>query len=247
MKALSTFSLKIANINARPASELILCFAYFIQEIEGCSSFTASQIAQCFSALSIKPYSNIPSFLSGKTKGKSPIFLKNKDGYILSKQAREQLAKELSIPVDIPTSDALLDLSLVDVAPYYIQSIAKQMAQCYECCLFDATLVLMRKLIETLIIECFERYRIDGTIKGNNGDFQYLSDLIPNYLTSPKWNASRNFNKNIKEVKKYGDLSAHNRRFQAKKSDIDSVKYELRQTIQEIVLTIDYPSWNRNS
>lgn len=245
MKELSVFSLKIANINTRPASELIPCFAYYIQEIEGYGTFTSLHIAQCFSELSIKPYSNIPSFLSGKTKGKSPMFLKNKDGYMLSKQAREQLVKELSIPVDIPTSDTLLDLSLVDITPYYIKGTAKQMAQCYECCLYDATLVLMRKLIETLIIECFERFGIDCVIKGDNGDFLYLSELIPKYLASSKWNASRNLDKNIKEVKKYGDLSAHNRRFQAKKSDIDSFKFELRQTIQEIVLTIDYPSWDR--
>lgn len=246
MKALSAFSLKIANINTRPASELIPCFAYYLQDVEGCIFFTASHITQCFSELSIRPYSNIPSFLSAKAKGKSPMFLKNKDGYTLSKQAREQLIKELSIPVDIPTSDALFDLSLVDAAPYYIKGTAKQMAQCYECRLYDATLVLMRKLIETLIIECFERFGIDDTIKGNNGDFLYLSDLIPKYLASSRWNASRNLNKSIKEVKKYGDLSAHNRYFQAKISDIDAFKFELRQTIQEIILTIDYPNWDKS-
>lgn len=245
MKDLPAFSLKIANINARPASELIPCFAYYIQEVEGCGSFTASHIAQCFSELSIKPYSNISSYLSVKSKGKPPLFLKKRDGYTLSKQARDQLVKELSMPVDIPTSDALFDLSLVDVTPYYIKGTAKQMAQCYECCLYDATLVLMRKLVETLIIECFERFGIDDIIKGDNGDFLYLSDLIPKYIVSHKWNASRNLVKNIKEVKKYGDLSAHNRRFQAKKSDIDSFKFELRQTIQEMVLTIDYPNWSR--
>ena len=245
MKDLLAFSRKITNINTRPASELILYFALYLQEIEGCCTFTASQIAQCFSELSIKPYSNIPSFLSEKSKRKPPVFLKNRGGYILSKQAREQLMKDLSIPVDIPTSNALVDLSLFDVVPYYIKGTAKQMAQCYECCLYDATLVLMRKLVETLIIECFERFGIDNTIKGDTGDFLYLSDLIPKYLSSRKWNASRNLDKSIKEVKKYGDLSAHNRRFQAKKSDIDAFKFELRQTIQEIILIIDYQNWNR--
>lgn len=245
MKDLSAFSFRITNINTRPAGELIPCFAYYVQEIEGYSSFTASHIAQCFSELSLKPYSNIPSYLSAKSKMKPPTFLKGKNGYTLSKQARERLMEELSLPVDIPTSDALLDLSLVDATPYYIKGAAKQMAQCYECGLYDATLVLMRKLIETLIIECFERFGIDSSIKGENGDFLYLSDLIPKYLASPKWNASRNLGKSIKEVKKYGDLSAHNRRFQAKKSDLDAFKFELRQTIQEVVLTIDYPNWNK--
>ena len=104
----------------------------------------------------------------------------------------------------------------------------------------------MRKLVETLIIECFERYGIDLEIKDPNGVFFYLSDLIPKYLASSKWNASRNISTSLTSVKKYGDLSAHNRRFLAKKGDIDSFKFELRQALQEIILTIDYQNWNKS-
>ena len=103
----------------------------------------------------------------------------------------------------------------------------------------------MRKLIETLNIETFERFGVDNLIKDANGDFFFLSNLILKYENSGKWNVSRNLHKNIEKVKKYGDLSAHNRRFQAKKSDIDDFKFELRQVIQEMVLTIDYPNCNR--
>ena len=119
------------------------------------------------------------------------------------------------------------------------------MIQSYDCGHYNATLVLMRKLIETLIIECFERYGIDDQIKDANGVFYYLSDLIPKFISSQKWNSSRNIDESIKKVKKYGDLSAHNRRFLAKKSDIDSFKFELRQSIQEIILIIDYSTWGR--
>lgn len=81
---------------------------------------------------------------------------------------------------------------------------------------------------------------------GSNEYFLFLSDLIPKYQHSSKWNTSRNLDKNIIKVKKYGDLSAHNRRYQAKQSDIDGFKFELRQVIQEMVLTIDYPNWDRS-
>lgn len=50
------------------------------------------------------------------------------------------------------------------------------------------------------------------------------------------------YQKSLESVKKYGDLSAHNRRFLAKKSDIDAFQFELRQALQEIVLTINYPA-----
>lgn len=245
MSDLNSFSLNIPKLNVRPVSELIPIFAYYMQEIKGLSSFSTADIVACFNELSIKPYSNVSSFLSAKAKGKNSIFLKQKTGYILSKQEKELLAKELSMPVDMPVSNALIDLSIVENTPYYIKGITKQMAQCYECGFYDATLVLMRKLLETLIIESFERFGIDSLIKDINGDFLYLSDLIPKYLSSQRWNASRNLNKNIVKVKKYGDLSAHNRRFQAKKSDIDDFKFELRQVLQEMVLIIDYPNWNK--
>lgn len=76
--------------------------------------------------------------------------------------------------------------------------------------------------------------------------FFYLSDLIPRYLESSKWNSSRNINSCLKIVKKYGDLSAHNRRFLAKKTDIAGFKFELRQALQEIILTIDYSNWEKD-
>lgn len=113
--------------------------------------------------------------------------------------------------------------------------------------MYDAVLVMMRKLIETLIIECFERYGIDGNIKDNNGQFFFLSDLIPRFVVADKWNVSRNLEAYIKKVKKYGDLSAHNRRFLAKKSDMNEFRFELRQVVQEIIMIIDYKSWIREN
>ena len=119
------------------------------------------------------------------------------------------------------------------------------MNQCYDSGLFDATLVIIRKILETLIIETFEKL-CDNLIKDDNGNFKYLSDLIPVFINSKFWNNSRNLKNNIMQIKKYGDLSAHNRRFLAKKSDLDHLKSDLRQVIEEIVLIIDYPGSKKN-
>lgn len=243
---IDAFALRVSNLNTRPAGDLIPVFAYYCQEIQGKVSFAASDINSCFAALSLNPYSNTSAFLSRKAQGKNNIFLKQKNGYSLVRQEKERLAQELACPIDIPVSNAFIDLSIVQDTPYYIKGLTKQMAQCYECGLYDAALVLMRKLIETLIIETFERFGVDALIKDANGYFLFLSDLIPKYQGSTKWNTSRNLDKNITKVKKYGDLSAHNRRYQAKQSDIDGFKFELRQVIQEMVLTIDYPNWDRS-
>jgi len=80
-----------------------------------------------------------------------------------------------------------------------------------------------------------------------NSNFYYLSDLIPLLLSSKHWTVSRNLEKHIKLVKKFGDLSAHNRRFFAKKNEIDELKFELRQCLQELILIIDYDNWDRSN
>lgn len=245
MEELELFILRIPAFKDKTASQLIDYFAFYLQQVRAQSSLSATQIRQCFDSLSLQPYSNIPSYLSRNSE-KNGKYIKQKDGYILNRSTREQIATAVEEIIAPPVSPNLIDLSIFDRAPYYIISTAKEMIHCYDSGFYNATLVLMRKLTETLIIECFERYGIDSEIKDQNDVFFYLSELIPHYLNSSKWNASRNISKSLTSVKHYGDLSAHNRRYLAKKSDIDSFKVELRQALQEIILTIDYPNWQRD-
>ena len=242
---LESFIKKIPDFITKTSREMIVYFAYYCLHSEGAQQIKAKQVEDCFAALSIKPYSNVAAYLRDHSKGRDSFFIKSKDGYTLQRNLVDMIKKELDEDFEVVVTDGILPLDILDTAPYYIQRVAKQMNQCYECRLYDATLVMMRKLVETLIIECFERYSKDATIKDNVGQFYYLSDLIPKFVASDKWNVSRNLETNVRKVKKYGDLSAHNRRFLAKKSDMEEFKFELRQTVQEIILIIDYPNWNR--
>jgi len=40
-----------------------------------------------------------------------------------------------------------------------------------------------------------------------------------------------------------GDLSAHNRRYIARKNDLDKLKDDLRIVLEELIHIIDYPNW----
>ena len=141
-----------------------------------------------------------------------------------------------------PTSD-LFNLDIVANTRGYIEKVANQACVCYDLKLYDACLVMIRKMLETLIIEAFERYTIADKIKGADGNFFYLSDLIPSLLNERSWNISRNASKSIPKIKALGDLSAHNRRFIAKKDDIDKIKDDLRSVIEELVHLVDYVNW----
>lgn len=242
---LEGFIQKIPGFLKKSSSEMVVYFVYYCLYIEKSQQILPKHVEECYSVLSIKPYSNISAYLSNHAKGKNAIFLKNKSGYTLERSMVDKIKKEVLEEFEVIVTDELLPLDILETAPYYIKLTAKQMNQCFECSLYDAVLVMMRKLIETLIIECFERYGVDGSIKDDKNQFYYLSELIPRFVSSEKWNVSRNLELYIKKVKKYGDLSAHNRRFLAKKSDMNDFKFEMRQMIQEIIMIIDYKNWNR--
>lgn len=210
------------------------------------SSFTSAMIKNCFNSLDIPPYSNISSYLSNNSKGKDLIFVKSNNGYRMSRSSKLSLSESLQTDISPTATNNLISITIFESAPFYLKKIAIQMSSCYDSGLYDACLVMMRKLIETLIIECFESHRIDDEIKDHNGYFLYMSDLIPLYINSNKWNVSRNCVSSIEKVKKYGDLSAHNRRFIANRHDLDSFKFELRQAVEEIINTIGYSKTTKN-
>ena len=93
---------------------------------------------------------------------------------------------------------------------------------------------MIRRLLETLIIEAFEANNIASSIKNPQGDFLYLGDLIAAMLQEQSWNLSRNAKKALKELKDVGDKSAHSRRFVAHRQDIDKVAGDLRVAVQEL-------------
>jgi len=95
---------------------------------------------------------------------------------------------------------------------------------------------MMHRLIETLIIECFEKHKIDVKIKDpKTREFLFLADLIDRTVQETSWNLSRNTKKSLPKLKSVGDLSAHNRRYNAHREDIDKVSNDFRTVCQELI------------
>jgi len=134
----------------------------------------------------------------------------------------------------------LFPLEIVENTRGYIENIGKQIILCYNHKLFDACLVMIRKLIETLIIECFEKHKLESVIKDNDSNYFYLGELIEKFKQENSWTLTRNTKQALPNIKKYGDLSAHNRRFCAKRNDIDSLKDDLRIVIEELINIINF-------
>lgn len=134
-----------------------------------------------------------------------------------------------------PKSEMVLPHSLVKGTRGYIERIAYQVNGCYEYGWYDACAVMMRRMMETLIIEVFEHHNISAQIKNPGGDFFYLSDLISATISQTVWNLGRNTKQALPRMKTLGDQSAHSRRFVAHREDIDKLQADFRVVVQELL------------
>ncbi|MEH2146056.1 hypothetical protein, partial [Nostoc sp.] len=83
----------------------------------------------------------------------------------------------------IPATEQVLPLSTVQNTRGYIEKIILQANGCYEHQWYDACSVMIRRFIETLIIEVYEAHGKDFEIKDANGDFLMLRNLIDQILS----------------------------------------------------------------
>lgn len=133
------------------------------------------------------------------------------------------------------TRQGVLLKALVRDTRGYIEKIANQANGAYENGWYDAAAVMIRRLLETLIIETFEKYGIDAKIKDKNDNFFYLRDLIKCTLDEKAWNLSRNSKAALPRLKDLGDKSAHSRRYIALRGDTDPNLADIRVVVQELL------------
>ena len=127
-----------------------------------------------------------------------------------------------------PSSEHVLAFSHVRKTRGYLERVVNQINGCYERGWFDGCAVMMRRMVETLIIECYEAERIADQIKNPAGEFYMLKDLINKILAQPQFNIGRGAKQGLGKLKEIGDYSAHSRRYNAHREDIDKVTSDFR-------------------
>lgn len=152
-------------------------------------------------------------------------------------QKIQEDVRELSKPPtdgEKPLTNLVVDFTLVKGTRGYIERIVYQINGAYEHGWYDACAVMLRRLIETLIIETFEGNGIATKIQ-KNGDYLYLKDLISATLAEQTWNLGRNAKRSLPKLKDVGDQSAHSRRFNANRQDLEALIPDIRTVIQELI------------
>lgn len=146
--------------------------------------------------------------------------------------------KDLYRPPDdgIPAvGQAVVPFAVVRGTRGYIEKIANQVNGSYDRGWYDACAVMLRRLIDTLLIESFEKHKVDFKIKSAGGEFLRLEEIIDQALIESSWNLGRNAKSALPRLKKLGDLSAHARRYNARLPDIHPLLPDVRVVVEELV------------
>lgn len=140
-----------------------------------------------------------------------------------------------SAPIGV-TEDPLIPVEILNKAKRgYIAVVGKQINKSYELQLFDACAVMMRRLLEIVIIEAFEKHGLKAKITDANGDYLHLSNLVSLAMSESAWNLSRNAKKYLPQVRDVGHMSAHGRYFTAQRSDIERLRQSFRIITEEFL------------
>ncbi len=156
----------------------------------------------------------------------------------LHPRMRQQLDAEYVFaikPKALVPSSSVLPMELFTDTRGYIERVVEQINQSYEVELWDCSAVMSRRLLETLIIETYEKAGRANEIKGSDGNFMMLNGLLAVLEQDSSVHLGRNASKGLKDFKRLGDLSAHSRRFNAGRDDIDRVRDGLRVAAEELV------------
>lgn len=139
------------------------------------------------------------------------------------------------VPATFP-SDAIIDSNLFNDTRGYFKKLVYQINTSYSSSCYDACALLIRKLIELLIEDIYESHgRVSEIVNPHNSQLLGLAQLITTLMSDGHWKLNRHVEEGLDLIKTQGDKSAHNRRYNARKSDVDKLKPFLRDISEELL------------
>jgi Domain of unknown function (DUF4145) len=124
----------------------------------------------------------------------------------------------------------------------YIEAVCHELNGCFHHAYYNAAAVMLRRLLETLIIEAYERLSREAEIKDSGGNYLMLGDLAERVCGErghQGLNLGRDSKKALKEVREVGNWSAHARRFIARAGDLTKFQAGMRLLVQELIQIAD--------
>ena len=135
----------------------------------------------------------------------------------------------------VEVTGAVMNPELVAGTRGYLERLVHQINGSYEFGFYDATAVLCRRLMESLLIEVYIHEKRTDEIRQGGACFQ-LERLIAHVRQDTQLALSRNALRSMTEIKQLGDTAAHDRVYTTQQADIDDLRARFRRLIQELLV-----------
>lgn len=138
--------------------------------------------------------------------------------------------------VSVQQSGTILPDVLYDRLQSNIQSLCKQINASYENNLFDCTAVIMRRLLESLLVLCYQNAGIESDIMDKSGYYHITLDkIIKNAEQNKTLALSANTRREMALFKDLGNYSAHKIWYNCTQQDIKPHILKYRAIIEELM------------
>ena len=233
---LEDFCVKLCKIKLSRPMQAVAILWFLDRECEGVSR-TAGELTK---VLRNSGLGNPHSTRLGESISKTRHTLKSGNKFRIKPTSRD-IVGELVSPIlspDPPEIDQDNGYIPEDVwlgTRGYIEKIARQVNGCYQFGFYDGSSVLTRRIIETLLIECYEHLGIESQIKKADGNYPMLSEIIIGATDKGHLSLGRETKKVLGQIKSVGDRSAHNRRYTTVRADLDKIQSGVRLAVDELL------------
>lgn len=153
---------------------------------------------------------------------------------ILQEGIKELPIAKYEIEKEFSARDTIIPDAIFKKATNYLKKVVYQINGCFSDGYYDACYVMIRRLFETLIIENYESHNLSNEIKGRNGHFLMLGDLIKKVVNEGRISSSSNTRRHLPKIKLFGDTAAHSRKIILKSHDIERYRDEIRLCAEDL-------------
>ena len=234
MSSLEEFLKKAINKKSTQVDQAI-AVVWFYQKYKNGTKILLSDIVKELEGLKYGK----PNITKLREKLPSKFILRDRRNfcYINSKSLKEldKYYNDLIGVVEIDETPSIFPGELFDIINRtYIKSMLLQINTSYNIKNFDCVAVMIRRLMESLIIDIYNVNKKIEDIK-KNGGFMMLDQLLSKFIGDKLVILSRNMPKYMLKIKELGDRAAHDRHYITLQVDIDDNKSIFRTTINELL------------
>jgi hypothetical protein len=239
---LEEFASGIASANLSQADSAIALLWLHDHHTNGFMA-TASELNKMLADVGLRPAQHDRS-LKRELKLKRKYVLASGDKFKLTLTGRSELGSKYMSLLKKPkviVSDTIVPEDLVKKLRKFYAELALEINGQFKYQFYDGCLVLIRRMVESLIVDLFEKIGHADKIKTAQGEYMMLNALIGVVCSGQYLKLAKGAKDALEKIKEAGDKGAHNRFNLAVERDVQNIETGMRAVISELIEKLTKP------